>query len=201
MSSLLCWRAVARRLSWCRTAVALCAVVIGASATSREIQAQEMDIPVSIQVPLFLKVISFDRQRLPNEPTLVVGVAFQSGFRLSSVTRDDAERAFRTHPDRKIKVVVIDLDNDDLGDAMAQHKVSVLYVAPLRAYSVKSIAQAAAAVHATTITGVSQYVTQGLSVGARVQSDRPKLLVNLTAARKCGANFAAELLKLAQVIE
>lgn len=163
--------------------------------------AQEMEIPVSLQVPLFLKVISFDRQRVQNEPTLVVGVAFQSGFRLSSVTREDAERTFRGIGDRTIKVVPIDLDRDNLNDVMAQHRVSLLYVAPLRAYNIRSIADAAATAHATTITGVSQYVLQGLSVGARLQSDRPKLLINVAAAKKCGANFAAELLKLAQVVE
>jgi hypothetical protein len=181
--------------------VALAAALLTSAASPRVVAAQEMEIPVSLQVPLFLKVISFDRQRVQNEPTLVVGVAFQSGFRLSSVTREDAERAFRSTSDRKIKVVAIDLDRDNLDDLIAQHRVSLLYVAPLRAYSIRSIADAAATAHATTITGVSQYVTQGLSVGARLQSDRPKLLINLAAAKKSGANFAAELLKLAQVVE
>lgn len=183
------------------TIVALATALLTAAISPGALAAQEMEIPVSLQVSLFLKVISFDRQRVQSEPTLVVGVAFQSGFRLSSVTREDAERAFRSMSDRKVKVVAIDLDRDNLDDVMAQHRVSLLYVAPLRAYSIRSIADAAANAHATTITGVSQYVTQGLSVSARLQSDRPKLLINLAAARKCGANFAAELLKLAQVVE
>ncbi|MGV3710865.1 MAG: YfiR/HmsC family protein [Gemmatimonas sp.] len=183
------------------TALAIAVACAISSIASREAFAQEMEIPVSLQIPLFLKVISFDRQRVQDDPTLVVGVAFQSGFRLSSVTRDDAERAFRGAGDRRVKVVPIDLDVTKLGEALAQHQVSVLYVAPLRAYNVRSIAEAASAAHATTITGVSQYVTQGLSVSARLQSERPKLLINLSAARKGGANFAAELLKLAEVVE
>ena len=46
--------------------------------------AQEMEIPVAVQVPLFLKVMSFDRQlRARGEGEYVVAVAYQSGNRAS----------------------------------------------------------------------------------------------------------------------
>lgn len=164
--------------------------------------AQEMELPVSIQVPLFLKVIAFDRQRNPQgDAILVVGIAYQSGFRVSVTTRDEVELLLRNSNERKIRIVIIDLDKDNLSDVLAQQHVSLLYVSPLRAYSISDIAFAASAVKATTVTGVPSYVERGLSVGARLQSERPKLLVNLPAARRGGADFTAELLKMVEVIQ
>lgn len=181
-------------------AIALSFLVATSATTS--VPAQEMELPVSIQVPLFLKVISFDRLRnqLP-DAMIVVGIAYQSGYRTSSNTRDEVDRSLRAANDRRIKVVIIDLDRDDLGKELQEHKITLLYVSPLRSYSIADIASAAVAVRAMTVTGVPQYVEQGLAVGARLQGDRPKLMVNLPASRRGGANFSAELLKLAQVLE
>lgn len=183
-----------------RRLITACAFVLAYLALPHSAMAQDMEVPVSIQIPLFLKVISFDRQR-NQQADLVVGVAYQSGFHASITARDEVERVLRNTPDRTIRVVPVDLDRDALNEIMSQQHVTLLYVAPLRAYSIADIAAAAASVHATTITGVPQYVEQGLSVGARLQGERPKLLVNLAAARRSGANFTAELLKLAQVLE
>lgn len=174
----------------------LCAV------SGRNVRAQEMELPVAIQVPLFLKVMSFDRQRnLQAETGLVVGIAFQSGFRASATTRAEVERQLRNSTERKVRVVLIDLDREKLADILQQQHVTALYVSPLRAYNIAEIALVAMNARVTTMTGVSAYVQQGLSIGARLQSERPKLLVNITAARKCGADFTSELLKLAEVIE
>lgn len=182
--------------------ISLCVLLLSCTLGPRDVAAQEMELPVSIQVPLFLKVISFDRLRnkLP-DTSLVVGVAYQSGFRSSATTRDEVDAALKVAADRRIRVVMIDLDRDDLGEVLRHQRITILYVAPLRGYSIASIAAAGANAHTITITGVPQYVEQGLAVGARLQGQRPKLMVNLPASRRCGANFTAELLKLAQVIE
>ena len=59
---------------------------IGASITVR---AQEMEIPVAVQLPLFLKVMSFDRQLgFRGGGTLVLAIAYQSGYRASADAKD-----------------------------------------------------------------------------------------------------------------
>ena len=60
------------------------------------VRAQDADVPVGLQIPLFLKVLSFDRQlssRMDEE--LIVGVAYQGGNRESVRAKDDAVRALR----------------------------------------------------------------------------------------------------------
>src|SRR5947209_5257027 len=58
-------------------------------------QAQEMEVPVDAQIPLFLKVATFDRQlHARAHDAIVVAIAYQSGNRASLNARDDALRAF-----------------------------------------------------------------------------------------------------------
>lgn len=167
--------------------------------------AQDVEIPVSVHVPLFLKVLTFDRH-LPARARrkIVVGIAHQSGHRPSTVTRDEVlyalEAARESLEGYAISSVAIDLDKEPLGEALKRHGVLVLYVAPLRAVDVAAIATTARSMQVTTLTGVPRYIALGLAIGVRLQGERPRLLINIDSARLEGANFKAELLKLAQVV-
>lgn len=177
----------------------LCA--IGASTPAR---AQEMEVPVAVQLPLFLKVMSFDRQlRARGAGTLVIAIAYQGGYRPSADAKDQAMKAasnFREVDGMTFSVVAVDLDRDDLSAALTRSKATLLYVAPVRGIDVKELFAATRAARVTTLSGVVRYVELGLAVGVRLHRDRPRIVVNLAASRLEGAEFAAELLKLAEVL-
>lgn len=163
--------------------------------------AQEVEVPVAVQVPLFLKVMTFDRQRRHGpDVEVLIGITFQSGYRASITTRDEVARALAKAANLKYRLILIDLDRDDLDEVLQQHRLNFLYVSPLRAISASSIAGIATAAHVTSVTGVPQYVQQGIAVGVRLQGDRPRLMVNLAACKESGADFTSELLKLAEVL-
>jgi hypothetical protein len=181
-------------------------VVVAASiAAPSRARAQEMDVAPAIQLPILAKVISFDRQlrtRAPDGPT--VGVVFQSGNRASVLAKDEAIRtlnAMREGDGPRIKTVAIDLDHDRLEDALSTNGVTTLYVTPLRATDIGALAARAREGHVTTMTGVPRYVAQGLGVGVGQRGGRPKILINLEACRLEGADFGAELLKLAEIVK
>jgi len=164
-------------------------------------EAQDMDVPVQIQVALFLKVLTFDRN-LAGSPAseILVGVVFQSGYRSSVNAKNIAMTALQdTRNKRKIRAIAIDLDRETLTTALPRHRPSVLYVAPLRAIEIGDLATAARNANVTTLTGVPQYVALGLAISVRLQGEKPKLVINPEAARAEGADFSAELLKLAQI--
>ena len=95
--------------------------------------------------------------------------------------------------------MTIDLDRESLADCLKMHGAALLYITPLRAVDVGAVATTASNAGVTTVTGVPQYIAQGVAVGVRLQRDRPRILINLQGARLQGADFAAELLKLADV--
>lgn len=166
--------------------------------------AQEMEIPVSIQVPLFLKVLSFDRRHESRaDEALVLGVVFQSRNRASLTTKNEVLHAVTSVNGSAslVRALAIDIDEEPLDSAIARTGATVIYVAPLRALDIAEVARVTRAAGVTTFTGVPDYVKLGLSVSVRLQGERPKLLVNLPASRLEGADFSAELLKLALVVQ
>lgn len=167
--------------------------------------AQEVEIPVSTQLPLFFKVTAFDR-RISSNPVneLVIAVVFQSGNRQSTTAKDEAARVLAGMPTaegKTVRTLTIDLDRDDLRVALREKSATMIYVTPLRGVDIAEIATVAQAAKVTTYTGVPKYIDQGLAVGVRRVGDRPKLMVNLRVARLEGADFSAEFLKLVQVVK
>jgi hypothetical protein len=167
-----------------------------------------MPVPVDVQVPVLLKVLAFDRRIADARgEKLVVGVLYQSGFRLSSTVKDRVIDAL-SHAgpigpaNRPLNVVALDADGkEDLEKGLTRLGVNVLYVTPLRAFDLPSLVAVTRRIKALTMTGVPEYVEAGLSVGLDLRQDRPRILVNLRAARAEGADFAAPLLGLATVVE
>jgi hypothetical protein len=169
--------------------------------------AQQMPVPVDVQVPVLLKVLTFDRRIADAKgENLVVGVLYQSGYRLSSTVKDrfiDAlSGAGSSGPaNRPLRVVAIDADRkESLGEAFTRLGVRVLYVTPLRAFDLPSLVAATRHTRTLTLTGVPDYVGAGLSIGLDLRQDRPRILVNLEASLAEGADLAAPLLDLATVV-
>ena len=169
------------------------------------LSAQEMDVPVRMQVPILLKVISFDRHlhtRAPRE--VVVGVLMQGGYRASVVARDEAVEVL-TAPATSVdglpvRVVIFDLDRQDIREVFTNRPLTHLYVTPLRAIDIRELAAHARTARVTTMTGVTEQLSGGLSLGVGLRDGRPKILVNVGASRAEGADLSAELLKLAELI-
>lgn len=166
-----------------------------------------MPVPVDVQVPVLLKVLTFERHIADARgENLVMGVLFQSGYRSSSTAKDQVvdalSRAGSTGPaNRKLNVVAIDADQkENLGEVLTRLGVKVLYVTPLRAFDLPSLVAATRRSRTLTLTGVPEYVEGGLSIGLDLRQDRPRILVNLQAARAEGAVLAAPLLGLATVV-
>lgn len=170
------------------------------------IAAQDISVPVEVQYPLLLKVLTFDRNlknRIGKE--IVIGIVFQSNFKASYQLKDRLERVIQNSPiktveDIPIKLVAIDLDKTSLAEMIKQHSVDVLYVSPLRAYAIDQINNISRKQKILTTTGVPDYVEAGIAVGVGLKGTKPQLMINLPAAKDEGCDFSSQLLKLAKVI-
>jgi hypothetical protein len=168
--------------------------------------AQAMEVPVETQIPLFLKLLSFDRNlHSRGDSVFLVGVVYQSGNRESQSARETTEGIIRSSVVRvdglPLRSVAIDLDHESLEAALRAHSVGVIYVAPLRAVDVREVARASRQAQVRSFTGVGRYVDQGLAVGVGMRGDLPQIIINLPAARLEGADFSAQLLRLARVLQ
>jgi hypothetical protein len=162
--------------------------------------AQDMPVPVEVQVPLVVKILSFDQARSGGAEPLVLGLVFQSRNRSSSAVAEDVRAALGRVPG--VRVVAIDLDEiHDLPAAMQAANVRALYVAPLRAVEVATLSSVTRAGQVVSFTGVPRYVEEGLAVGMEVSGGRPRIVINLAASRAEGARFSSQLLKLVRLTD
>jgi hypothetical protein len=161
--------------------------------------AQDVPVPAGVQVPLLLKILTFDHHMADAAEPLVVGVVFQRRNRASAAIGEEVGGLLAAAA-RPIRVVVIDLDEtSDLRGTLLRESVRVVYVAPLQAVSVSTVAEATRGEGVVSVTGVPRYVEQGLAVGIDLSDSRPRIVINLAASRAEGADFSAELLKLARL--
>jgi hypothetical protein len=164
-----------------------------------------MSVPIEVQLPLLLKILTFDRTLAASaQDSLVVGVVFQSHYRTSAGVADEVCRilAAGRNPNaaRVLRVVTIDLDESGALDAtLLREGVQVLYVTPLRAVATSAVAAATRERQVISLTGVIRYVEEGLAVGLDANGERPQIVINLAASKAEGAAFAGQLLKLARL--
>lgn len=168
--------------------------------------AQEMAVPVEVQVPLLLKLLHFERQLQSRaaDDTLVIGIVYQQRFRTSLEVKDAFAAAAQAAADRPLRCAPLDLDRQrDLVGALAASRARVLYLCPLRAADLEGITRIAREHRVLTLTGVPEYVGAGVAVGIDSKGQKPLILVSLPAARAAGADFSSRLLslKMVKVIE
>jgi hypothetical protein len=163
--------------------------------------AQDVAVPVEVQVPLFIKILSFDRT-LGSRPAgpLIVGVLYQGEYRASADIASQVRRALKDSGE-DLRIVSIDLDHTpDLLNALSHQHLHVLYVSPLRAIDLKTVTITSRQVGVRTVTGVPKYVEDGLGIGIDLKGERPEIVVNLLASRAEGSDLDAQLLKLARIV-
>jgi hypothetical protein len=180
------------------------AVVIALS-VSRPGGGQEIAVPLPIQFSLFRKILTFDR-KVPAGGQLTVGILYQRGYRLSVTIRDEALSVLADTDARKtdgvvLRAVAVEIgDGAGLAEKLAPHGLDLLYVTPLRAVGIGTITALSRRAKLTTMTGVPEYVEEGIAIGVGTRGGKPLILVNLAAAKAEGCDLNSQLLNLARVI-
>ena len=173
------------------------------------VEAQEMDAPADVQIPLLYKILSFDRRLGDRAPgnDIVIAVVFQTGYRGSVVARDQVTEALTRmdtttiagHPVHWVAVELTDVESLKL--SLTRNRVDVIYVTPLRGVELDPLKMTARAAGVTTFTGVPRYVERGLALGVGIVRERPEIIVNLAAARAEGSDFTSQLLRVCKVLD
>jgi hypothetical protein len=171
------------------------------------VHAEEMALTAAAQVPLLLKILTYDRnfeKKAGGE--LAIGIVYDPADRDSAKATTDLGNTLFQSRDKtvkqlKIKYYTIEYTNAaDLERFVKQKGISVLYIAPGNARNLANIVQLSQELHLTTITGVPEYVRRGASVGLALSQDKPQILINLQSTRAEGIQFDASLLRLATIV-
>jgi hypothetical protein len=172
------------------------------------IMAQTMEIPVKNQFSLFAKILTYDRNFTNrSNKQIVLGIIYQRTFRSSSAAKDEIISILEV-PEGNVlgeiplRYELIDVSTViDLRESIDRLNINIIYVTPLRAFSLDRISEITQSKKILTLTGVSQYAEEGLAVSIGIKNDRPQIIINLSSAKAEGADFSSNFLKLTRVIQ
>lgn len=172
------------------------------------VNAQEMETPVQIQIPLFLKILSFDRNLKTRSKDVVhVGILFQKNVRQSVQVKNDVLKTVEEMQQKEIlgmptQFIPVEFTSEsDLASAATRYNLEVIYITPMRAVDISALSAHCHEHHMLSMTGVVEYMETGIAVGIGLKGEKPLIIINPTAAKNAGADFHSQLLKLAKIIQ
>ena len=175
-------------------------------AWSPAIRADHQGLPIALEAELLAKVLNYDRT-LPQRAGQVA--------RLLIVVKKGNAESVRTASQMRTALRLIDrvggLPHEELvleyagakalAQACAAEQIAVAYFGPGFDDDLEAIRGALDGVEILTVASVPQYVPRGIVLGFDVVAGSPKLLFNLTQAKRQKIWVGAELLKMMRVYE
>jgi hypothetical protein len=145
---------------------------------------QNMPVPENIQAALLPKVLKFS-PNLSQVPKLRMLIVYDNS---SQISKDELIKGF----DSSINVKAINATEleQNIGNC------DLVYFMP----GMQRSARICKYNKVLSVTGISQYVEQGLiSVAFGIQNNKPKIYVNLSSLEKEGQSLSSDLLRIAKV--
>jgi hypothetical protein len=182
----------------------LALVLFGWVAVAAITPEQEPQLPAELQLGLLTKVLSFDRNAAFGSE-LVIAVPYQPAFPASLRNRDAWVRAARAaRPEAvggaRVRVITVAY-TDDLAEALRRHGADLVVFGPLRGVDVSDLAERLRAAGFRTATTVAEYGSHSTGVQLLLREGRGHIVINHTLARREGADFSSQLLRVAEVVE
>jgi hypothetical protein len=185
----------------------LAALLAGLCSWPRRAPAEEAPVPISLQVELLLKVAAYDKnltRRGASRVSLLVLVkqgdpdsgrsAAQARLALSKVTDIlglPLESSSAVHGDAA-----------GLAQLLRANNVAILYLMPGFSESeLAAIAEACSGISVLSVGALARHVERGTVLAFDLVGGKPKLLVNLTRAKRQQVELSSSVLKLMRVIE
>lgn len=191
------WKPLRRPLAAAGIACFVALQVLGAQA----------DLPMDTQVPLLLRVLSYDRALARNGTgDVVIAVLYDAASSESNAARTTFARAVRASGitavnGRTLRLVEVNVAAGQVGAVLQRHRATAAYLTPGLEGHLAAVVAGGEASRALLLSGNARYVRSGVAVGVGTQDGRPRLFINLPAARAAGSDLPAALLQIATVTQ
>jgi hypothetical protein len=179
-------------------------LVLGWLALAAPAFAQQPQLPAELQLALLTKVLSFDRHAAFGSE-LVIAVPFQPAYPASVRYRDAWLRAARAAQTddvggARVRVIAVPL-TPDLSEALRRQGADLVVLGPLRAVDVAELAERLRAAGIRTAATVAEYGSGSTAVQLLLRDGRGHIVINHALARREGADFSSQLLRVAEVVQ
>ena len=170
------------------------------------VRAEDVVVPVPLEAQLLAKVAGYDRN-LPNRagPRVKVLLVVRAGNPQSNRTASEMQRELGSISEiaglPHDEIMVSYSDAASLRAMCDRDSIAIVFLAPGLAEEVEGLRAALEGGDVLTVAAVPDYVPKGIVLGFDLVSGKPKLVVQLTQARKQHVDFSSSVLKLMRVYE
>jgi uncharacterized protein DUF4154 len=171
------------------------------------VEAEDVSVPISLQMDLLLKVASYDKNLKQRARDRVrVAVLLRQDDADSGRSAAQALKALADADDIEglplERVSLTYTDGPALARLTNEGNISVLYVTPgFSEAEIDAIARALDGVSVLSVGALAKYTLRGVVLGFDLAGGKPKLIVNLDRARRQSVELSSSVLKLMRVIE
>jgi ABC-type uncharacterized transport system substrate-binding protein len=165
-------------------------------------QAQPLEVPLEVQVPLMLKATTYDRSfaaKLQKNGVLHVGICYQERNRASVKEMEDLKAEFsKPIAGFKLQITLMALsESEDFSRRKEWANLSAVYITSMRSIDLESLLKQARAHQVLTVGTDPALTSKGVTMGFELVGSRPKFVINRNSAEAEGCDFSSQLLKLA----
>ena len=164
------------------------------------------ELPAKTRVTVLLTTLSYDLNIKSRGDALRIGVVGKADDGHSVKHAKEALAAFEVASSKRVKgmgIVVLDLSSSkesDLAATIKSKSVNVLYLGSQLGSLEKTAIKLARDMKILTLSGQENTIKAGAAIGAVLEQGKPRILVNLKAAKVQGAKLDARLLRLVRIV-
>jgi hypothetical protein len=173
------------------------------------VSADNGNIPVDLQAKLFLTALTYDKN-LEKHPSTHLDIAILY-FPWLAQSKEEAlnfSKTLEKFQDKKISgrsfTVSLLTYNGDGGfkEKIGDEHVDVLFIAGGEEPMVQEITKITQSEKILSCTSKAEYVTScGVTMAVGLKDNKPKIYLNLSSAKREGADFSAKFLRVAEIVD
>ena len=167
------------------------------------------NVPPELQAKLFLTALTYDKNLEKRVHAQVdIGIVY---FPESAQSREEALNLSKTlegFKDKKISgrsfhtVILIYTGNGGLKKKIVDEHIDVLFIAQGEKKLIEEVLKVTQSEKVLSCTGKAEYVTTcGVTMAVGLKDNKPKIYLNLSSAKREGADFSAKFLRVAEIVE
>ena len=165
---------------------------------------QLLEVPVDVQVPLFLKATSYDRafaSKLHHDGVLQVGICYQARNRTSQQEMESLRSELsKPIPGFAVELILMPIDEGtDFSRRKEWSTLSAIYITSLRGFDLDHLLEQARIHQVMSVCTHPGLAAKGVSMGFELVGSRPRFVINRSSATSEGCDFSSQLLKLATI--
>ncbi len=169
-----------------------------------DLQSQIIEVPIDLQVPLFLKATTYDRNfpaKLQKNGVLQVGICYQERNRISIQEME----ALEAELSKKVSGFTIQLtmilvtETETFERRKEWQELTALYITSMRGIKLDKLLAQTQKHQVISVCTDQNLVGKGVTMGFEVVGSRPRFVINRDNAIAEGCDFSAQLLNLATI--